>query len=309
MDLSRHKQFRRVAKADRSSLLTGNTALVFGCPHARPDESQSDFDRFFALGEMALDFKVGAVVCTGDLADYPAARSWNSVKRQEGKRILADRMAGIEAWKALMSAYNRQKKSHAKARHKERTWEPRWLLPLGNHDVSEDDVVANDPKLEGLIGSQFLIRALEDLGVEVWPFLPQIYRKEYPDLHGTLVGHYYPSGNMGKALAPKSVLNTTHESFIGSHSHTGGLDSQQTARGNWIHHLNVETFQPPNRLKSGERNGVFLLSEMHDGDFQVHRFSYDWVLRTYGRSDYAQQLRAARAHAHQDREDADMAFS
>ena len=295
-------------RRDRSSILSGNTALVFGCPHARSDESHSDFDRFYALGEMALDFRVGTVACTGDLTDYPGGRTWNSAKRQEGKRILADRKAGIQAMKAVMAAYNREKRKHVRAGHRERIWDPRWAIALGNHDETEDQIVADDPKLEGLLGSQFLIEELEGLGCEVLPFWKQIHRKEYLDLHGALVGHYYPSGNMGKALAVRSVLNTTHCSFIGSHSHTGGIDSQQTALGTWIHHLNVETFQPPHRLRSGERNGVFLLSEMEAGDFQVHRFSYDWVMRTYGQGDYAQQLRTRRAQEAQDREDTQLAF-
>ncbi|MFX0543179.1 hypothetical protein ACEWPM_015805 [Roseovarius sp. S4756] len=58
-----------------------------------------------------------------------------------------------------------------------------------------------------------------------------------------------------------------------------------------------------------KRCKMLILSDMKDGDFQVHRFSYDWIMETYGRGDYAKQLRTARANAAQDKQIADYAFS
>ncbi len=253
---------------------------------------------------MGLDFRVGAVVCTGDLTDYPGARSWNSPKRQERKRILKDRNAGLEAAKAIMSPWRQQLNKHRRQGHLERAWMPDWLLAGGNHDESEDDLVEQDPKLEGLVGSRFLYDPLREMGWNVWSYKRQILDLEYPEIFGTLYGHFYPSGSMGKATTLRSVLNKTHTSFVYSHTHDFGLDLQRTARCGFIQAVNIGTFQPPSRLRPGNWNGAVILSEMGAGQFQIHQFSYDWILETYGEGSYAQELRVARSQAARDREDA-----
>lgn len=75
-----------------------------------------------------------------------------------------------------------------------------------------------------------------------------------------------------------------------------------------IQAVNIGTFQPPSRLKPKEWNGAVILSDMQDDQFQVHQFSYDWIMETYGEGGYAQELRTRRAKAAQDREDAQVAF-
>ena len=295
-------------KSNRSQLLSGDTALVFGCGHCRPDETHSDFDRFYAIGKMALDYRVDAVLCTGDLTDYPGARSWNSPKRQERKRVLKDRQAGIEAAKAVMSAYRQQKRKHQRQGHPERVWEPFWGIAAGNHDDSEDELVEQDPKLEGIVGSEILYEAWRELGWSVHSFKRQLLDLEYPEFKGAFYGHYYPSGPMGRATAISSVLNKAHGSLIFSHTHKLGFDMQRTIGGRFIQAVNIGTLQPPERLKPGEWNGAVLLSEMDRGQFQVHQISYDAILREYGEGDYAQRLRTARAQAVRDRRDAAEAF-
>ena len=295
-------------KQDRSALLSGNTALFAGCLHARPDERLEDWDRFSALGRMALDFRVGSVVLTGDIADNPAAMDWNSPKRQECKRVLADRQAGIDATAAIMSAHKEQASKHKRQGHPERIWSPNWLIAAGNHDDKEDDIVQKDPKLEGLIGSNFLYEAWRKQGWKVWSYKRQMLNLEYPEIHGTFYGHYYPTGQMRNAAPVRTVLSQTHDSFIFSHTHDFGTAMHRGIRGCFSQAVNIGTYQPNNRLRPKNWSGAVILSEMKDGEFQIHQFSYDWIMRSYGEGGYAQELRTARAQEHRLRRTADEAF-
>lgn len=289
---------------NRSGLLSGNTTLFAGCIHARPDERPEEWDRHRALGKMALDFRVSAVRLTGDITDYPGGRSWNSAKRQEGKRLLKDRQAGIDAMKEIMSPWRTHVNKHRRQGHIERAHMIDWAIAGGNHDDTEDDIAAQDPKMEGLIGSKFLYDAWREMGVDVWEYKRQILDLEYPEIHGTYYGHFLPSGAMGKATALRSVLNKAHASFVYTHTHEFGLDMKRDISGRFLQALNAGTFQPPSRLKPGNWNGAVILSDMHDGQFQVHQFNYDWIMETYGEAGYAQELRGRREKAERDKQDA-----
>ena len=101
-----------------------------------------------------------------------------------------------------------------------------------------------------------------------------------------------------------SVLNEAHRSFVYLHTHYFGLDMKREIGGSFIQAVNIGTFQPPSCLKPKEWNGAVILSDMHDGQLQVHQFSYDWILETYGEAGNAQELHQRRAQAAQDRDDA-----
>jgi hypothetical protein len=159
-----------------------------------------------------------------------------------------------------------------------------------------------------LIGSEFLISELKEIFDEVYSYNDQIYNLKFPQFQGTFYGHFYPSGSMMRATPLRQVLSKTHGSFISSHNHTGGIDSQRKIDGTWMHHVNVGTFQPPHRLKPGEKSGVYILNDMKNGDFMPQFYSYDWVMENYGDGDYAQRLRTARANEQKDRQSAQMAF-
>lgn len=294
--------------SSRANVFTGYKALVFGCPHAMPNEHPDDFDRFIAIGKMGLDFRTDAVICTGDLADYPSARSWNTPKRSENQRVFLDRKAGIDAAKAIMHAQKVQNEKNRRARHKERDWTPPYLLAMGNHDIGEDEIVSQDPRLEGLLGSHHIVNAWEEMGWNVWDYKSQVYDLEFPEIKGTWFGHFYPSGTMGKACSIKNVLSKSHNSIVFSHTGIWGYDQQSRGR-QAIQALNIGVFQPNWRLKPHEWSGAAILSEMQNGEFMVHQFSYDWILREYGEAGYAKKLRTQAAQASQDREDASHAYA
>lgn len=303
------------ARRDRSGILNGPglSILVFGCSHARDNESFDDFDRFSAIGKMAHDFKVDAVVNTGDTSDYPSLRAWRGsklaggsggTKSMENGRVLKDRMAGLEARKMIMAEYRRQLAQHKRNGHPERIWQPRWIEPLGNHDESEDLAVEKNPDLEGLLGSQFTIDPAREMGWEITRHKKQISGLQYPQVGGVFFGHFYPSGSMGRAIAVKTVLNETCKSFVFSHSHKMGYAHKRILGGENIHALNIGCYQPPHRLRAGEWSGAFILSNVRGGDFTFNQFSYDWILRNYGTGGYAQELRAQAAVEARELEDA-----
>lgn len=73
-------------------LTVGKSILVVPDAHARPDENQSDFDRFFAVGELILDLRPDAVVCIGDLGDFRSLNQHTakSAAAFDGRAALAD---------------------------------------------------------------------------------------------------------------------------------------------------------------------------------------------------------------------------
>jgi hypothetical protein len=111
------------------------------------------------------------IVNLGDFADMPSLSSYDVGKKSfEGRRYTKDIDAAHKAMQLFLSPI-RQEQARLK-RNKEKSWNPRMIMVLGNHENRINKAINNDSKLEGLISVKDL--GYEDYGWEVIPYLEPI---------------------------------------------------------------------------------------------------------------------------------------
>jgi len=83
-------------------------------------------------------------------------------------------------------------------RNKDKQWNPRLVLTLGNHEARITRAVEEDRKLEGLVKIEDLQYA--ESGWEVYPFLVPV------SISGVTFCHYLTSGVAGRAISTAAAL-------------------------------------------------------------------------------------------------------
>jgi hypothetical protein len=177
------------------------TILVIGDAHFEPGQP---LDRARLLGRIIASMQpTDHVVCMGDWHGMTTACRHISALEKEGGRIKADLDAGNDAITAMMQAAGSGPLPHLH-------------VVLGNHDWRIDQLAANSPEYEGLVGSH--LYDWERWGWSVSPFLEPLR------VEGWRFQHFLPN-KMGRAigglnLARKLLLAVRHsESIVVGHSH------------------------------------------------------------------------------------------
>jgi hypothetical protein len=277
----------------------GLSVLVIPDPHGRPNEHAKDWDRFTAAGKLALDLKPDIILCPGDLGDFDGLNSYKPRAAQafDGKSLRRDGQAFREALRAIRRPVVAENEKHRRARHREREYNPQWLMLEGNHEERWRRI----PETE-LLGHDYLAVVAEEEGWIWHPFLKAV------EIGGVLFSHYFESGVNRKAATVNTVLNKTHRSVVYGHSHSFGYDQRPVLGRRPLSALCAGCFKPPHRTGAHEWSGLTLLTDVRDGGFNIQQMPYDHVLEKYGEGDYAQQLRATRINEAKDRQNADLAF-
>lgn len=205
--------------------------LVIPDSHAKPDVSNR---RFELLGKFILDLKPDVIVNIGDMADMESLCSYDKGKKAfEGRRYKRDIAAVHDALYKIhtpMDCYNANQ-----IRNKKKTYHPRMVMCLGNHEDRINRVVENHSELEGTISIQDL--KYEYFGWEVHPF------KSPVTIDNILYSHYLTSGVMGKPISGThtgySLIQKKFQSCTQGHSHLLDYKIMTTGGGKKVQGLSV----------------------------------------------------------------------
>ena len=231
------------------------------------------------VGRFIVDKKPDVIVNIGDFADMPSLSSFDVGKKSfEGRRYLKDIETTKEAMARLLRPLN--KLQARQARNKKKVYSPRMILTLGNHEYRIVRAVENDPKLEGILSIEDL--GYEGFGWEVAPFL------EVVSVGGVYFSHYFTSGVMGRPVTTANALvSKKHRSCVMGHVQHDGIASQYTADGKRLTGLFVGTCYLHDENYLGPQgnvhwNGVWMLHDVKDGEFEPMQVSLKYLKRKYG---------------------------
>lgn len=231
------------------------------------------------IGKLITDKRPDVIVQIGDFADMPSLSSYDVGKKSfEGRRYKDDVNSVIDAqWELLGPLVELQS---TQRRDKKKIYSPRMVLTLGNHENRINRAVENDPKLDGVLDVADL--QFKQFGWEVHPFL------EVVEINGVLFSHFFTTGVMGRPVtSPAALLAKKHMSCIMGHVQTDGIASQYTGNGKRITgifaggcYLHKEDYLGPQG--NNHWRGVWMLNDVHDGEFDVMPLSLKYLNKKYG---------------------------
>ena len=229
-------------------------------------------------GKYAVDKKPDVIVHLGDHWDMPSLSTYDVGKKSfEGRRYTSDIQAGIEAMELFLKPIRKEQKRLKKGKRK--TWNPRLVFCLGNHEHRIERAVESDAKLEGLISYDDL--QLEEMGWEVYDFLEPVI------LDGIVYSHYFTSGVMGRPVSnAKLLLQKKMMSCIQGHVQDRDIAFARKADGAavtgifaGIYYQHDEDYLTPQT--NGSWSGVWMLNEIDNGSFDEMPVSINYLRSKY----------------------------
>ena len=214
----------------------------------------------------------------GDFADMPSLSSYDIGKRDfEGRRYKHDIQASHEAMAALLSPiwdFNYKAK-----KNKEKQYNPKQVLLLGNHENRINRAINNDPKIDGVLSVDDL--GYEGYGWEVIPFL---------DVHiedGIAYSHYFVTGVAGRPASTASAqLRKTNMSSVAGHQQGKQIAYATKADGTTITGIIAGSCYEHDEDYMGAQGnkhwrGCLMLHEVDNGSFDEMWISLDYINRKY----------------------------
>lgn len=237
-----------------------------------------NFDYLEKIGHYLVEKKPDVVVCLGDFADMPSLSSYDVGKKSfEGRRYVKDIDVSHEAMTRLLLPLNTY---NAKARkNKEKLYDPRLVMTLGNHENRINRAVNSDPKLDGVLSVDDLEYA--SFGWEVYPFLDTVF------IDGVCFSHYFVTGVAGRpASSALAQLNKKHQSCIAGHQQGLQIATACRADGNLITSIIAGSCYEHNEDYLGPQGnqhwrGFLMLHEVHDGSFDLMPVSLNYINKKY----------------------------
>ena len=252
--------------------------LVIPDAQVRPG---SPIQHLVHAGKYAVEKKPDVIVCLGDWADMPSLSSYDVGKKSfEGRMYIEDIRAAKEAMQAFLAPIREEQARLI--RNKEKRWNPRLVLTLGNHEHRISRAVENDRKLEGLIKTEDL--EYEKFGWEVYPFLEPV------TIDGVVFCHYFTSGVLGRPVTTASALiSKKHQSCIAGHQQGRQVAYGTKADGSTLTSMIIGSFYTHDEEYMGVQGnkhyrGCVMLHEVKDGSFDEMFLSVDFFTKKYGDS-------------------------
>lgn len=231
-------------------------------------------------GQYIVEKKPDVVIQIGDFADMESLGMYDVGKKAfEGRRYKKDIDVAHTAMDMLLKPLNDY---NGKARrNKEKQYNPRMVLTLGNHEDRISRAVEADPKLEGVLSLNDL--CYETRGWEVIPYLEPIV------INGVAYCHYFTSGVLGKPVTSASaLLSKKHQSCVMGHVQGRQIAFGTRADGKGLTGLFVGGFYQHNedylRAQGNAQTwrGIWMLHEVDDGSFDEMPVSLNYLKRKYG---------------------------
>ena len=232
------------------------------------------------IGKYIAEKRPDVIVHLGDFADMHSLSSYDFGKRQyEGRRYQNDINAANDAMRLLVKDL---KETQARLRtNKERVYRPEMHLFLGNHEKRIQVAIDKDAKLDGFMSVDQLQYA--ENGWTVHPYLKP------HTIDGVAYCHYFYAPGTGKPYGGTSIdtrLKNLSFSFVQGHQQvymvgTRSLNNGKRIRGLVCGSCYLEDEEYRGYQANGEWRGIFLLHEVHDGDYGLCEVSLDYLCRKY----------------------------
>jgi len=235
--------------------------------------------------------KPDVIVCLGDFFDMPSLSSYSEPGglEKENARIRADIEAGVKAMDEFMAPI------HAEivrvARNKKKSWKPRLIFTLGNHEERIDRVARMDARFEGVIGNG--LYGLKNWGWEVYDYLVPV------EVDGVWYSHFWQSGHSSRPIGGtiENRLNKLGFSFVQGHEQGKRYGDRALPNGKTIHglvlgscYLDAESYRGPQGVN--EWRGVGVLHDVRDGDYEPMFLTLRWLCRKYAGADLHEYMTA-----------------
>ena len=250
--------------------------LVIPDTQVKPGNSA---DHLYWAGRYAAATKPDVIIHLGDHWDMPSLSSYDVGKKSfEGRRYTQDIKAGLDAMDLFLAPIKAEKKRLRS--NKKKTWNPRMVFLLGNHEHRIERAVEADAELEGLMSYDDF--KLVKLGWEVVPFLQPTV------IDGIAYCHYFTSGVMGRPVTcAKLMLQKKFMSCIMGHVQDRDIAYARKADGSNITGLFAGIFYNHsedylNPQTNGSWSGVWMLNEVNNGSFDELPVSLHYLKRKYG---------------------------
>ena len=229
-------------------------------------------------GLYCAEKKPDVIVHLGDHWDMPSLSIYDVGKKSfEGRRYSDDIEAGIKGMHAFLKPI-RDEQRRLRA-NKKKTWNPRLVFTIGNHEQRILRAVESDPKLDGLIGYHDL--KLTQLGWEVHGFLDVVL------INGISFSHYFTSGVMGRPVSSaKLMLQKKMMSCVMGHVQDREIAYARRADGSnvtglfaGIFYQHDEDYLTPQT--NGSWSGIWMLHDVDNGSFSEQPVSLELLRRKY----------------------------
>ena len=235
-------------------------------------------DHLVWAGKAICEYKPDVVVNMGDFADMPSLSTHYKVgsKYFEGFRYKKDIDVAKNAMDKLLSPVKEMQSKQRK--NKEKVYNPRMVMLMGNHENRIDRAINNNPTLEGLISTKDL--CYED-DWEVHEFLHPVF------INGVGFNHYWPVGAMGRpASSAATIINKLHMSCVAGHQQGKQVAYSKRADGKPVcaiiagsYYLHDESYM--DKLSNRHWRGLVVLNEVEDGHFDEMFLSIEYLGRKY----------------------------
>ena len=233
------------------------------------------------IGKYLVEKKPDVIVQIGDFADMPSLSSYDVGKKSfEGRTYKADIESVHEGMSLLMTPI-KEEQTRLK-RNKDKRWNPKLVLTLGNHEDRIDRAINLDRKLDGLIGIRDL--GYENYGWEVVPYL------EVKVIEDIAFSHYFTTGVMGRPVtSAAALLSKKHMSAVMGHVQHRQIAYSQRADGKQMTGLFVGScYLHDEDYLGGQGNnywrGIWLLNEVSQGQYDEMPVSLEYLRKKYENS-------------------------
>ena len=258
--------------------MTGKTAIVWSCAHAKPEVSN---ERFNWLANLIYDIKPDYCIDLGDAGDFC---SLNSFDTNNPQAIVS------QSYEADVESYNdsQERLRHPFRYHKRKR--PYWIGFKGNHEFRIDKAIAHDPRLEG----QKYGISPRHLQTDHWFNEYHGYVNSAPalvDYDGVLYGHYLsankPTVGIAGIHAAYSLISKTKCSITVGHSHKYSYHFDGGARPRPIIGHVIGCYKGEEEHWAGHANhewrtGVVIKREIDNGVYDHTWVSMKSLRREYG---------------------------
>lgn len=230
-------------------------------------------------GQAIVEYKPDVIIVIGDFWDMHSLSSHDVPGSilMEGTRIVDDIMAGNAAWRRLFAPM--EKEMARRTRGKRRKWTPERHFLFGNHEHRLTRALAQEPKWLGVID----LEMLETPGFERHEFLKIV------EIDKIKYCHYFPNPLSGRPIGGTipNRLNHIGSSFVQGHQQGFLYASKQypdhvkhgIVCGRFYQH--TEDYRPAD-VQRVEWNGIVVLNEVENGNFDLMPLSMSYLERKYG---------------------------
>lgn len=225
-----------------------------------------------AAGRAILDYRPTNIIVMGDWWDMPSLSSHSKpgALELEGLRYRDDIDAGNEAFESLLEPLKRSK------------WKPQKCdFLFGNHEHRVDRAVSADPKFAGALSRKHMLTP----GFERHEFLEPVWRD------GVVYSHYFAATHSGRPLGGSidAMLNRIGDSFVQGHVQGMKYGNRMYPTGKIRHGLVAGSFYQHDEAYRGAQgktqyhwNGIVVLNDVRDGNYEIMPLSMDYLLRRFG---------------------------